>query len=115
MLAEFLEPLGHKVTFAETGRVALDRVAAETFDLILTDLRMPDLNGRDLYTELKRQAPDLAARTIFVTGDTLSGNFEEFLNEAGRPVIEKPFTPHEIREIVSNELTAAGGGSRESN
>lgn len=109
MLAEFLEPLGHHVTFAETGRVALDRVAAEDFDLILTDLRMPDLNGRELYAELQRRAPDLAARTVFVTGDTLSGNFEQFLSEAGRPVIEKPFTPHEIREIVSAELNAANG------
>lgn len=109
MLAEFLEPLGHHVTFAETGRVALDRIEKEDFDLVLTDLRMPDLNGRELYTELRRRAPDLAARTIFVTGDTLSGNFEQFLSEAGRPVIEKPFTPHEIREIVSKELTAANG------
>lgn len=109
MLAEFLEPLGHHVTFAETGRVALDRVEKEDFDLVLTDLRMPDLNGRELYAELQRRAPGLAARTIFVTGDTLSGNFEQFLDEAGRPVIEKPFTPHEIREIVSKELTAANG------
>ena len=107
MLAEFLEPAGHQVTFAETGRVALDRVKTEDFDLVLTDLRMPDLNGRELYEELQRSAPALAARTVFVTGDTLSGNFEQFLSEAGRPVIEKPFTPHEIREIVAKELTRA--------
>ncbi len=109
MLAEFLEPAGHQVTFAETGRVALDRVETEDFDLVLTDLRMPDLNGRELYEELQRSAPTLAARTVFVTGDTLSGNFEQFLSDAGRPVIEKPFTPHEIREIVSKELATANG------
>ena len=104
MLAEFLEPLGHQVIFAETGRVALNRLKDHRFDLVLTDLRMPDLDGQQFYEELRNRDPDLASKTVFVTGDTLSGNFESFLAETGRPVIEKPFTPREIREIVSTEL-----------
>ncbi|MCG8548380.1 MAG: ATP-binding protein, partial [Alphaproteobacteria bacterium] len=109
MLSEFLEPLGYQVVVAETGRIALDRLEEGTFDLVMTDLRMPDLDGRQLYEEMQVRYPDLADRTIFVTGDTLSGHFEKFLAETGRPVIEKPFTPEDIREIVAGELARGNG------
>jgi hypothetical protein len=46
-------------------------------------------------------------RVVFVTGDTLASALREFVSESGRPVIEKPFLPSEVRRIVA-ELTAAG-------
>ena len=109
MLSEFLEPLGYQVVVAETGRIALDRLRDDAFDLVMTDLRMPDLDGRQLYEEMEVRYPELARRTIFVTGDTLSGYFETFLKDTGRPVIEKPFTPEDIRDIVATELARGNG------
>ncbi|HSS70926.1 MAG TPA: ATP-binding protein [Casimicrobiaceae bacterium] len=106
-LSEILNGALHRVVTASSGREALERMAAETFDVILTDIRMPDLDGRALYEEIRRRWPDRCARVVFVTGDTLASALREFVSESGRPVIEKPFLPSEVRRIVA-ELVANG-------
>jgi PAS domain S-box-containing protein len=100
-LTEILTGARHRVVTASSGREALERVAAERFDAILTDIRMPDLDGRALYQEIERRWPLQAARVVFVTGDTLTSALHEFVCESGRPVIEKPFLPVEVRRIVA--------------
>ena len=106
-LAEILTGAQHRVVTASSGREALERMAAETFDVILTDIRMPDLDGRALYEEIERRWRGQCSRVVFVTGDTLASALREFVSESGRPVIEKPFLPSEVRRIVA-ELVANG-------
>jgi CheY-like chemotaxis protein len=101
----------HRVVTVATGREALERMAAEHYDVILTDIRMPDLDGRALYQEIERRWPRQAGRVVFVTGDTLSSALREFVAESGRPVIEKPFLPSDVRRIIA-ELAAGERGAR---
>jgi two-component system NtrC family sensor kinase len=101
MLAEILSGAQHRVATVGSGREALERMAAERYDVILTDIRMPDLDGRTLYREIERRWPEQARRVVFVTGDTLASNLREFAAECGRPVIEKPFVPGDVRRIVA--------------
>jgi two-component system NtrC family sensor kinase len=88
-----------------SGREALAQIAMERYDVILTDVRMPDVDGRALYREIERRWPEQAARVVFVTGDTLASALREFACESGRPVIEKPFLPDEVRRIVAELAT----------
>ena len=104
-LAEILTGARHRVVTASSGREALERMAAEHYDVILTDIRMPDLDGRALYQEIERRWPRQAGRVVFVTGDTLASALREFVSESGRPVIEKPFLPSEVRRIVAELAT----------
>jgi len=106
-LAEILTGARHRVVTATSGREALERMAAETYDVVLTDIRMPDLDGRALYQEIERRWPGKGGRVVFVTGDTLASALREFVSESGRPVIEKPFLPSEVRRIVA-ELVMDG-------
>ena len=92
---------------ASSGREALERMAAEQYDVVLTDIRMPDLDGRALFREIERRWPGRAGRVVFVTGDTLASALREFVSDSGRPVIEKPFLPSEVRRVVA-ELIAEG-------
>ena len=69
--------------------------------MVLTDIRMPDLDGRELYREIERRWPRRAARVVFVTGDTLASELREFVRDSGRRVIEKPFLPSEVRRVVA--------------
>ena len=85
--------------------LALERMAAEHYDVILTDMRMPDLDGRALYRQIQERWPDRAQRVVFVTGDTLASALREFVTETGRRVIEKPFLPSEVRRIVAELVT----------
>jgi two-component system NtrC family sensor kinase len=100
-LAEILTAARHRVVTVGSGREALERMAREHYDVILTDIRMPDFDGRALYQEIERRWPERAARVVFVTGDTLGSTFREFAAEGGRPVIEKPFLPSDVRSVVA--------------
>lgn len=100
-LAEILIDARHRVVTVSSGREALERMAAEHYDVILTDVRMPDLDGRALYQEIERRWPEQAGRVVFVTGDTLTSALREFAAESGRPVIEKPFLPSDVRSVVA--------------
>ncbi len=100
-LAAILTGAQHQVATVSSGREALERMAAEHYDVILTDVRMPDLDGRALYREIERRWPERAGRVVFVTGDTLASTVREFAAESGCPVIEKPFLPSDLRRVVA--------------
>ncbi|WP_052832124.1 PAS domain S-box protein [Skermanella aerolata] len=100
-LAEMLEPDGHAIDIAGNGAEALERLAGQSFDLIISDLRMPELDGPGLYRELAARYPDMLDRIFFVTGDTLGSGVRDFLEETGAPVVEKPFEPHDLREAMA--------------
>jgi CheY-like chemotaxis protein len=103
-LSEILTDSGHRVVAVASGREALERMGRERFDVILTDISMPDIDGRDLYREIETRWPDRAAQVVFVTGDTLTSTLRTFAEETGRPVIEKPFLPSEVRRVVAETV-----------
>ena len=72
----------------------------------VSTLRMPDLDGPALFDWLAVNKPYLCQRTAFVTGDTLGAAASGFLTRAGRPIVEKPFVPAELRRLMA-ELTPA--------
>jgi two-component system NtrC family sensor kinase len=104
MLAEILTADGHVVEQAEDGRDALARLGEARFDLVISDLIMPKLDGPGLYQELGRRDPGMARRLLFITGDTLSAAARAFLNQVDGPAIEKPFVPTEVRQAVREAL-----------
>jgi two-component system NtrC family sensor kinase len=105
-LTEILASAGHRVVALASGREALQRLGSGRYDVIFTDIRMPDLDGRALYREVEQRWPDQAERVVFVTGDTLTAGLREFIKKTGRPVLEKPFLPSDVRRVVV-DLTAA--------
>ncbi len=99
-LAEILTRARHRVTMVSSGREALECIAVARFDVIFADMRMPDIDGRALYGEIERRWPGQAARVVFVTGDMLTATLREFIAASGRPLIEKPFLPSDVRRMV---------------
>jgi PAS domain S-box-containing protein len=104
MLGDILAADGHAIHIAANGRDALPLLQAHQFDLVLSDLIMPDLDGPGLYAEIERKYPELLDRLIFITGDTLSPRAKGFLATAKGPTIEKPFVPDEVRRVVREVL-----------
>ncbi len=95
-----LESWGHTVEVASDGAYALERAIADPFDVIICDLRMPHLGGREMYQRLARQQPLAARRVIFATGDTVRGDTLRFLESLDRPYLHKPFTLAELRRVI---------------
>ena len=111
-LAQLLRRDGHTVDTAANGRLALAKVEAQAYDLVLCDLRMPDLDGPGLYQAFQQHHPSLLSRCIFLTGDTLSPEARTFLEQAGVPRLSKPCRAAEVRHLVAHVLqhSHAGGG-----
>ncbi|MEE4376202.1 MAG: ATP-binding protein [Candidatus Competibacteraceae bacterium] len=105
LLGEILSRDGHRIDFATSGNAALREIYERDYDLILSDLKMPDLDGPGLFEQLQQSHPHLLERVIFVTGDTLGIAAREFLHRTGRPLIEKPFIPDEVMQIARQVLT----------
>lgn len=108
VLVEILSEAGYQVVSVNSALGALGKLALQPFDLLLSDLRMPDMDGQVFYAELKLNWPNLAERVIFITGDMLNESIKHFLKTTGRTVIEKPFVPDDIRQTVARELERLG-------
>ena len=109
-LTRLLQRDGYLVDTADNGRQALALLAMSPYDLILCDLRMPELDGPTFYGMLLRQYPSLGQRIIFLTGDTLGDESQTFLKQCGQPWIPKPCTVAEIRTAIEQVM---GGPPRE--
>jgi two-component system NtrC family sensor kinase len=96
-----LEAWGHIPVVAHNGREGLELADRERFDLVISDLRMPELGGREFYEELARRHPALAARLVFSTGDTVRGDTLAFLESLDRPYLHKPFSLAELRNLLA--------------
>jgi signal transduction histidine kinase/CheY-like chemotaxis protein len=105
-LAYLLRRDGHEVETAANGYLALAKLEERIFDVVLCDLRMPELDGPGLYRALAARQPQLCRRFIFLTGDTLSPETRVFLERAGVPRLAKPFTAAEVRRVVERAWQA---------
>jgi len=104
LLGDMLTADGHDVDAVNTGRAALDRLASQAYDLIVSDLRMPVLDGRGLYRELGARHPEMLRRILFVTGSALDPGNEEFLARTRVPWLAKPFTINDLHRLTQKVL-----------
>ena len=103
-----LEAWGHIPVVASDGAEALAVAADEAFDLVISDLRMPRLSGREFYEELARRRPEIADRLVFSTGDTVRGDTLAFLESLDRPYLHKPFSLAELRSLLGEVARHSG-------
>ena len=96
LMREMLESAGYEVSTAESGAVALELLTAARFDAVVSDLRMPDMDGPALWRRVCALHPAMRLRMLFVTGDTLSPDAAEFFRTSACESLEKPFGKSEL-------------------
>jgi len=109
---------GFEVVTAGDGSEALKLIHATGFDAVVTDIRMPEMDGLQLYDVLRKERPGLAARLIFITGDVISvsGQFAA----AKQPTLTKPFSFERLEDMLVSVMRGqsslytepAGAGSK---
>jgi signal transduction histidine kinase len=100
MIREVLEGEGYFVFVAGNGRIALERLEEEVFDLIICDVKMPCMDGNRLYREVRDRYGVSEDRFIFITGD-----IESLSSEIDRDrVLKKPFTVEELKSKVNSSF-----------
>ncbi len=101
----------YDVSIASSGREALAQVQGNgTWDVIVSDLMMDDGSGMDLHGWLEADHPELARRTLFLTGGAFTEEARRFLDQISNPCLEKPVQPLELRAAVGRLMGPDGPG-----
>jgi CheY-like chemotaxis protein len=96
-----LERSGYATVAASSGAEALKLLAGGQYLGVITDMRTPGgLSGADVHAWIEAHRHDLAARVIFVTGDTVNENTAAVLQHTGAPFVEKPFRVQQLIGMV---------------
>jgi DNA-binding response OmpR family regulator len=102
--AEILTIQGHSVDIAATGREALRLTETREYAVVLTDMRMPDIDGPSLYRQVSARDSLLAKSFLFVTGDVFSEENHQFLTETSAVYLSKPCTFAEVESAVAQVM-----------
>lgn len=95
----------HSVTTTTRAKEALEKLAAgEVFDVILSDVMMPEMSGIQLYEELRRLGHPLADRIVFMTGGAFTPQAKEFLASEDVRRVTKPFRVEELIRVIDHLL-----------
>jgi signal transduction histidine kinase/PAS domain-containing protein len=101
LVRDLLEEAHYKVTTVSSARTALNLIGDEHFDVILSDFKMPGLDGQDLYRALMDLDPGLIDRLGYIAGDTMGQKVTNFFKSTGSPYIEKPVSAPELFALVA--------------
>jgi CheY-like chemotaxis protein len=89
------------VTLCSHGAEALERlVVGERYDVILSDVLMPEMTGIELFAELERRFPEQSGRVVFMTGGATSESARVFIEKKRARVVSKPFRAKDIESAV---------------
>jgi len=105
LLSEMLGVLGHQPVVCVSPLAALEMLRTRPFDLVISDFRMPAMNGAEFYHALSKIHPDLAQRVIFLTGDVVNEETQQFLASTGNPHLDKPFQLTRLEAVIAEVLS----------
>jgi DNA-binding NtrC family response regulator len=99
---KILEGEGHQVFVALSGREAFDLLAKEPIDVVITDIKMPGMDGMEVLERMKREYPDILV--IMITGYSTVQSAVQAMKLGAFDYIPKPFTPDEVSVVVEKAL-----------
>lgn len=104
IITRILRRRGFAVDSAESGAAALERLQQNSYDLIVSDLRMPEMSGQTFYRQATEKYPEYNGRFIFTTGDAITPDLRSFLKENNAPALEKPFEMEELIHMATQVI-----------
>lgn len=109
-LTIIMAPYGELV-LSDNARDALEIFAQGYFDLVISDIEMPDMTGIDFYREAVSIDPDLGRRFLFISG-TIRKEHLDFISARGLTFLKKPFLFSQVKETVTRMLERRTAGKR---
>ncbi len=103
LISILLQKMGHQVTLAEDGESAVNKATAETFDLILMDMQMPNVNGYDAARQLREKG--CKTPIIALTANAMLGDEEKCLQAGCDGYLAKPIDRAQLNEMISQYIS----------
>lgn len=104
LLVEMLRIIGFSPTKCSSPEAALALLEQQEFDVILSDFRMPQMNGDEFFRRAVGKNAAVKSRMIFLTGDTMSEDTQLFLSEHGCRHLSKPFDLSSVEQMISETI-----------
>jgi len=104
LVREYLGRQGHEVAVTESAEAGLEMALADSYDVIICDMRLPGMSGEDFCVKLLEQRPTAADRILVATGDLLSPQTQAFFDRTGLPHIHKPFQLQDLERIIADVM-----------
>ncbi|MGA2159279.1 MAG: PAS domain S-box protein [Dehalococcoidia bacterium] len=106
ILVRILSDKGYKVESAASGAEGLEKIVNTQYDVYLLDIKMPGVDGRDMYEAINEKFPQFIDRVIFITGDTITRSTLDFLEITGRKYLSKPLDFSRLANTIEEVTTA---------
>jgi PAS domain S-box-containing protein len=104
LYVQLLQALGHSIDTASTGLEALRKIEQNTYDLVISDIKMPKMNGIQLFEKAALAKPGMRNRFIFITGDMNSLTSQQFSTITDHPCLIKPVNIEKIESTIRELL-----------
>jgi len=98
LFEDYVEMIGYESALAKNGKEALNMVKKEDYDLVVTDLKMPEMDGVSFMKEAKKLCPEL--KFVILTGYSSQKSMEESVESGSYVYLEKPVDYEDFKEIV---------------
>lgn len=96
-LEVILSMAGHEITLAENGKEGLEKIASGTYDLVITDILMPEVDGTEVIVQTKQKKPSLPVLAISAGGNGVSADQAlTIASQKANAILEKPFSKEEL-------------------
>jgi len=92
--------MGVHVDWVTSGEKALQMMQGKQYDVILSDYRLPEMNGESFYQEINNRDPHMLKKLIFITGDSLNSRTINFFKKRQIPYLTKPFDLDLLQELI---------------
>jgi PAS domain S-box-containing protein len=104
MVSEMLSLTGYVPIMCNSATEALEILDKQEFHVIISDIKMPEMDGKRFYEVLRNRKPEYEKRVIFLTGDTIGEETQMFLKSTGARYIQKPFQIATIQAAIEEKL-----------
>ena len=104
MLGAMLDMFGYQAATANAGEDALEILARDHYDVVLSDLRMPGMDGQEFYRRAVAEHPELSRRIVFLTGDSIGDGAREFFETTACPFLTKPYALQTVHDMINGLL-----------
>jgi two-component system NtrC family sensor kinase len=112
LLIDILEGAGYETDTASNGEEAARKVQTSGYDAVISDVRMPRMNGMELYENILSNRPELAGRVIFLTGDLIENETASFLGRHEAPSLGKPLEIADVLKAVEIAISRESAAAR---
>jgi CheY-like chemotaxis protein len=106
LLVDMLEEGEHHIDITVTGTDAMGRIVSDDYDLLILDMRLPDMTGPQIYDQVAELRPEMLRRLVFMTSGPVPPETESFLRRTGAPCLVKPFEVDRALRVMDTILQA---------